>query len=152
MSAEAIEYLNILLDQCEALTPEPHLKPYHLVAFVPLEHSVEDSLRQLLGTWRSQPTLQNLLLTELADWKLELAEAPFFSAGFQVFEPTSAHEELKSQFFELLQTVISPDTKGYRLASHDSAGQSLCPHGGLHDYFVLVDRTFAILIDFDWDS
>jgi hypothetical protein len=161
---DTVDTLNQLLDSCEGLSVEHYVKPFHVAAFVALNEPLETALVKKLHEWKYRPlSNSHLILEELHDWKAEILNAPFFSFGLEPldkrevpgYSALEAHEkqtELIQRFLNVISSAVSPEMRGFRLSSNDTAGQMLCPYGGCHDYFVLVDCEFAFLIDFDWDS
>jgi hypothetical protein len=161
---ERIDLLNKLLDRCEGLTSDRHLRPYHLVASINVSESLEEGIFSLFGEWgyKRHPE-SRLILKKVLDWKVEIENAPFFWAGFKPVDKVEAakfagpvetpeHVAVRAAFIELVSGIFSADAQAYGLSSSDASGRSLNPGGGLHDYFVLVEGASSLLIDFDWDS
>lgn len=150
--------LNELLEACETLSIEPHLRPYHLAVRAPaagtLEAALADTLEKLYGHRPGR-----LVLRDAGEWKAAILGVYLFWAGF-VPKPDAAppaferdeHRALKARILSAVAELVAPDARAWWLGGEDADGRSLCPTGGLHQYLVVEDGQGRVMLDFCWDS
>jgi hypothetical protein len=150
--------LNELLEACEGLSVEPHLRPYHLAVRVAVTGALDDAVADALDQlYAHRPG--RLVWRDAGDWKDAITGAYLFWAGF-VPSPTAAppaferdeHRALKAQIIGAVGAMVGAGAQAAWLGGEDADGKSLCPTGGLHQYLVLADERGRLLLDFCWDS